>query len=95
MTTLVGGRSLAAPGEGVVTKLTRFVPPSGNRPSETPSDAWSKKGTFVIKAKAKDVSGLEGLEGTFSVKMPKAFSVNAVLMRLFYRFPVLKQLLSR
>jgi len=53
------------------------------------SHTWSKKGTYIIKAKAKDVRGYESGWGQLSIIMP--FSYNIPLQffwdRFFQRFP--------
>ncbi len=49
---------------------------------------WSEKGDYTITAKAQDIYGVQGLEGTLTVTMPKnkAFNFN-MLEWLFERFP--------
>ncbi len=51
--------------------------------------SWSKKGTYLLKAKAKDSSGNEGSWGTFSVTMPYAYEASFRIFweKLFIRFP--------
>ncbi len=53
------------------------------------SHAWSKKGTYTIKAKARDVYGTESGWGTFAVSMPSSFVFPHVwfFTWLFERFP--------
>jgi hypothetical protein len=54
---------------------------------------WSKKGTYNLTAKAKDVCGFEGPVGTLTVTIPKnkASSSNYILMDWFFeRFPLLE-----
>ena len=60
--------------------------PSGEDVKVTHS--WEKKGTYYITAKAKDVFGNVGPEGTLEVTMPKnkAFNFNLISW-LFERFP--------
>ncbi len=51
---------------------------------------WSEKGDYTITAKAQDIYGAEGPEGTLEVTMPrnKAFNFNYNLLEhLFDRFP--------
>jgi Peptidase family M28/PKD domain len=56
---------------------------------------WNKKGTYTIKAKAKDIYGTESSWGTLSVVMPTeyTFSVHTLLQHLLgifsQRFPIL------
>ena len=51
--------------------------------------AWSEKGTFAVKAKAKDSMGAESDWGTLEVVMPRdyQFSLNAFLQHLLEQFP--------
>jgi len=53
------------------------------------SHTWSKKGTYTIKAKAKDIYGNESDWGTLSVKMPTSYNIpfQPFWERLFERFP--------
>jgi len=55
----------------------------------TKSHTWTKKGTYVIKAKAKDIHGNESDWGELSVIMPCSYSIlfNWFWERLFQRFP--------
>ncbi|KYK24761.1 hypothetical protein AYK25_01660 [Thermoplasmatales archaeon SM1-50] len=50
---------------------------------------WFEKGTYVIRAKAKDGLGAEGDWTTFSVTMPCSYNIPYIqfLMRLLERFP--------
>jgi hypothetical protein len=49
---------------------------------------WEKRGTYNITAKAKDVFGAEGPEGSLEVSMPKSKQFNLYLLNwLFDRFP--------
>jgi nitroreductase len=50
------------------------------------SHTWSKKGTYDIKVKAKDVYGAESDWATLNVKMPTSISFS-LLMKCFARFP--------
>ncbi|VVB62317.1 Nitroreductase family protein [uncultured archaeon] len=52
----------------------------------TVSHTWSKKGTYDIKGKAKDVDGAESSWATLNVKMPTSISFS-FLMKFFARFP--------
>jgi len=53
------------------------------------SHTWSKKGTYTIKAKAKDTSGLESDWGQLSVTMPCSYNPPYMQfwIKLFERFP--------
>jgi len=51
---------------------------------------WSEKGTYTITAKAQDIYGADGPEGTLEVTMPKNKALNFnlnLLSWLFERFP--------
>jgi nitroreductase len=48
---------------------------------------WSKKGTYVIRCKAKDIYGAESDWGTLSVSMPRTISFNSLFMRFLEQFP--------
>lgn len=53
------------------------------------SHTWSKKGDYIIKAKAKDNYGYESSWGTLKVTMPHSHCIpfDPFLQRLFERFP--------
>ena len=54
---------------------------------------WTKSGTYTITAKAQDIYGAEGPEGTLEVYMPRDKSTNNILLlRLLERFPLLQKL---
>jgi len=60
---------------------------------------WLKKGTYTIKAKAKDVNGNVGPEGSLVVTMPKTKVMEFTLILRFLQrfpnaFPLLRQLLG-
>ena len=61
--------------------------PSGDIVTE--SHTWPKKGTYTIKAKAKDVNGAESGWGTLTVTMPLSYEPphNRFFTWLFGRFP--------
>jgi hypothetical protein len=66
----------------------------------TQSHTWAKKGTYAIKAKAKDTKGNESDWGTFSVTMPLSYPTPPVpffawlFTRFPHAFPVLRCLLG-
>jgi hypothetical protein len=64
----------------------------------TQSHNWTKKGDYMIKAKAKDINGAESDWGTFSVTMPYEPPHFHFIQWLFERFPnafpILRQLLA-
>jgi len=55
------------------------------------SHTWAKKGTYIIKAKVKDIYGNESGWGTLTVTMPYSYSYNVpmqwILEKIFERFP--------
>ena len=54
----------------------------------TGSHTWTSKGTFTIKAKAKDIDGAESTWSEFQVTMPRNKAmVFSFVLRLFERFP--------
>ena len=66
-----------------------WVGPFDSGENITLSHTWTTRGTYVIKAKAKDTSGAESDWGELSVAMPCSY--NSPFMhfwqRLFERFP--------
>jgi len=52
----------------------------------TMSHTWSKKGTYIVQCKAKDVPGAESDWATLQVKMPTSLSFN-LLMKFFEQHP--------
>jgi hypothetical protein len=61
---------------------------------------WNIKGTYTIKAKAKDINGIESDWGTLNVVMPKeyTFSIHELLQNLLMkfsdRFPILQHIIQ-
>ena len=54
---------------------------------------WNKKGTFIIRATAKDTNGLVGPEGTLTVTMPRNRAThNILLLNLLERFPLIQKI---
>ena len=55
----------------------------------TQSHIWSKKGSYTIKAKAKDAYGNESIWGKLPVNMPSSFNIRFLPFceRFFARFP--------
>jgi len=66
----------------------------------TQSHTWTKKGTYTIKAKAKDSNGAESDWKTLSVTMPYSYNLTFMqfMVKLLERFPnvfpILRQLLT-
>ena len=56
---------------------------------------WNEKGTFTIKAKAKDVMGEESPWSELVVTMPRnKATYNSLFLRFLERFPLLERLLN-
>jgi outer membrane protein assembly factor BamB len=77
-------------GDGETTGWTKDYA-SGEK--ATYSHTWSKRGNFIIKAKAKDTFGLESEKGTLTVTIPRDKSTDNMLFRLLERLPLLERLL--
>ena len=79
---------------------TGWMGPYSSGIAEIQAHKWSKRGTYIIKAKAKDINSEESDWGTLSVTMP--FSYNLPIMNFFDRllerfpnaFPMLRYLLG-
>jgi hypothetical protein len=77
-----------------------WIGPYSSGVAITQSHTWSNKGTYTIKAKAKDIYGNESDWGTLSVTMPLSyepphFRFFAWLFERFpHAFPILRQLLG-
>jgi len=61
--------------------------------------SWNTKGTYIIKAKAKDTHGAESDWGTLQISVPRLkISTNALFLKLLERFPnafpILRQVLG-
>ena len=69
--------------------------PSGTE--QTSSHTWDEEGTYIIRAKTKDVHGAESDWATFEVSMPKSKAINTplFLQRLFQCFPFLVKILNQ
>jgi hypothetical protein len=62
----------------------------------TISHSWNKKGTYVITAHAEDEYGLISSETTLEITIPRnkaLFTIQPILLWLFERFPILRNLL--
>lgn len=62
----------------------------------TVTHSWSTKKDYTITVKAQDSQGLNGLENTFTVKIPRnnAINFNSLLMKVLEHFPVLERILN-
>jgi hypothetical protein len=64
------------------------------------SHPWNKPGTYIIKAKAKDIHGNESDWGTLTVTMPFSYDIPfqqfwmKVLERFPHAFPILRYMLG-
>jgi len=63
--------------------LTDWLGPYSSSESITLSHSWSEKGTYTIRARAKDTENLWSSWGTLSVTMP--FSYDLPILRFFDR----------
>jgi hypothetical protein len=59
----------------------------------TGSHRWNNTGTYIIRAKARNILGEEGPWGEFTVTIPRNKSTDNVLFRLIGQFPFLQRLL--
>jgi len=71
---------------------SEWIGPFESGESITVSHTWTKWGTYIIQAKAKDVSNAESGWGTLSIKMPKSHMQMMLLFTYFFekffeRFP--------
>jgi len=68
---------------------TGWLGPYASGAEVTVNHTWTKKGTYVIKAKAKDMYGAESGWGTLSVTMPYSYNLPFMQfwIKLFERFP--------
>jgi hypothetical protein len=55
---------------------------------------WYKKGTYTIRAQLKDIDDAESEWGEIEVKVPRTNPHHNFLLRLFERFPLIKQMFS-
>jgi hypothetical protein len=68
---------------------TEWIGPFTSGEQTTTTHSWGEKGTFTVKAKAKDITGEESDWGTMDVVMPYdyRFSFQTFLKNLFEMFP--------
>ena len=67
-----------------------WIGPYNSDEEITVNHSWSEEGTYMIKAKAEDIYGLESDWGTLEVTMPKSKTIHFnfnLLSWLFERFP--------
>jgi len=63
--------------------------PFASGESTTKSHTFSIGGTFVITARAKDVNGLIGPEGSLTVKMPRSRTIDLPILKFLQNYPIL------
>ena len=91
-------------GDGSTTDWTAYQ--TEGQPGYNENHTWSKRGSYTIKAKAKDAAGNESEWATLTVTMPFSYNMPFIhflpviqfLERLFERFPnafpILRQLMG-
>jgi photosystem II stability/assembly factor-like uncharacterized protein len=91
-------------GDGSITDWTAYQ--TEGQPGYNENHTWSKRGSYTIKAKAKDAAGNESEWATLTVTMPFSYNMPFIhflpviqfLERLFERFPnafpILRQLMG-
>jgi outer membrane protein assembly factor BamB len=85
-------------GDGTTTD---WLGPYNSGETLTLNHSWSKRGTYVINARAKDTENLWGPWGTLSVTMPCSYNLpfmnflERVLERFPHAFPMLRYLFNR
>jgi len=70
-------------GDGNIETITG---PFASGATATASHTWATRGTFIIKAKAKDATGLIGPEGQKEIKVPRARTHEYRLLDIFPDF---------
>ncbi|KYK32182.1 MAG: hypothetical protein AYK22_07505 [Thermoplasmatales archaeon SG8-52-3] len=79
-------------GDDKITDWTEYVP-SGTEKVLT--HMWSKQGTYIIKAKAKDICGAESDWSEFEITIPRTRTSSILWYQWFLeRFPLLERLLN-
>lgn len=83
-------------GDGNITDWTSLQA-SGSPYSE--SHIWTDKGTYTIKAKAKDINGLKSYWASLKVRMPLTRTIDIPFLNYLQNhpnmFPILQKLLNR
>jgi len=70
-----------------------WIGPNGSGKEIKVSHAWSKTGTYIIRAQAKDTNDLKSDWGTFEVTMPRnKVAINSLVLRFLERFSMLERL---
>lgn len=81
------------------TTNTGWIGPYNSSEEISLSHSWINSGTYIIKAKAKDIFGAEGNWGTLQVTIPRLKNIKGNLILKFLErfsnvFPILKYLLK-
>ena len=77
-----------------------WIGPSSSGDTTIQSHTWTKKGTYTIKAKAKDIYGNESDWGQLSVTMPYSYNIpiqwflERILERFPHVFPILRYVIG-
>lgn len=71
-----------------------WIGPYNSGEEITVNHTWDEKGTYTIKAKAKDAYGAESEWGTLKAVMPRNKTIKSFLLRYLDRFPLLERLLN-
>jgi outer membrane protein assembly factor BamB len=75
--------------------ITNWIGPYISGQTITINHTWKTKGTYTIKARAKDSENLWGPCSTFEIKISNSKTVsNSLLFRFLERFPTLQKLLG-
>jgi nitroreductase len=75
---------------------TGWIGPYISGETVTMNHTWSEKGTYIIRAKAKDEHGAESDWATLQVKMPRTYTplILRLLERFPHAFPILRHLMG-
>jgi outer membrane protein assembly factor BamB len=82
-------------------KSTDWTTPTPSDQAIILSHTWQKKGTYTVKAKARDGHGMESNWGTLSITMPLTYEpphfrfLNWLLERFPHAFPILRHIIKR
>jgi len=64
-----------------------WIGPNASGDNVTVTHKWTKKGTYTINFRAKDIYGLQSGWGTLKVTIPRTYAHNSLILRLLERFP--------
>jgi hypothetical protein len=75
-----------------------WTTPSASGVDVIVNHTWAKKGTYTVKAKAKDVNNGESDWTTLSISVPRVLSINYLFLRILqnhpHMFPILRHLMG-